>query len=387
MVWLVTHMWVALLGAAFLGLLFGWSFRGILLKGKSRQAVVERDVAQTELDQAKAEIDSLYAAQRKAPEDDTPQVAAVVSSPSEQEEREAKLRQLGEELAKSKEEIEALRSEVLDDKTAVTAGAAALAGAGAAAVIAGGSNGEGPRLDDDLDQADATLEWRNRYLESRVRSLETQVHESSNAAVAVEVETEDETPTEPTGQPPVVVEGEESPEQELARLRWRNRYLEGRVAYYEGGEGEVEVEAGSNGHGGLAAAAGAAVATAASALVSDDESAEASESDDVETAADAVLHALENEEVAIDPVDPEKPDTLDKPRGTSGDDLTEISGIGPKIQDVLHEMGVYHFDQVADWSAENVAWVDEQLSFSGRIDREEWVSQAKALTEAVAEDA
>jgi predicted flap endonuclease-1-like 5' DNA nuclease len=240
------------------------------------------------------------------------------------------------------------------------------------------------------------LEWRNRYLESRVRSLETQAHELSNAAVVVEIETEseteDEAPAEPTGQPPVVVEGEETPQQELARLRWRNRYLEGRVAYYEGGEGEVEAEAGSNGHGGLAAAAGAAVAAAAAtALVSDDDDNEASESDDDETAADAVLHALENEEAvtepAPDPVDPEKPDTLDKPRGKSGDDLTEISGVGPKIQDVLHEMGVYHFDQVADWSAENVAWVDEQLSFSGRIDREEWVSQAKALTEAVAEDA
>jgi predicted flap endonuclease-1-like 5' DNA nuclease len=61
------------------------------------------------------------------------------------------------------------------------------------------------------------------------------------------------------------------------------------------------------------------------------------------------------------------------------DDLTLIGGIGPKIQDVLNSLGIFHFDQIADWKPENVAWVDEYLSFSGRIVREGWVEQAAVL--------
>ncbi|MCA1296925.1 NADH-quinone oxidoreductase subunit NuoE [Stappia indica] len=74
-----------------------------------------------------------------------------------------------------------------------------------------------------------------------------------------------------------------------------------------------------------------------------------------------------------------EPELLAAPRGDGADDLKRIKGVGPKIEELLNELGVYHFDQIAGWDAENKAWVDTRLSFKGRIDREEWVEQAKLL--------
>ena len=61
------------------------------------------------------------------------------------------------------------------------------------------------------------------------------------------------------------------------------------------------------------------------------------------------------------------------------DDLKQIKGIGSVLQDKLNELGVYQFQQIADWTDEHVAWMNDFLSFSGRIDREEWREQAKVL--------
>lgn len=61
------------------------------------------------------------------------------------------------------------------------------------------------------------------------------------------------------------------------------------------------------------------------------------------------------------------------------DDLKQIRGIGEKIEKTLNELGIFTFEQIANWSNENVAWVDEYLSFKGRIQREEWIEQAKLL--------
>ena len=61
------------------------------------------------------------------------------------------------------------------------------------------------------------------------------------------------------------------------------------------------------------------------------------------------------------------------------DDLTRISGIGPKLEKQLNAMGIYQLAQLADLSAEQICWVDEKLSFKGRIHREDWVGQAAAL--------
>ncbi len=63
----------------------------------------------------------------------------------------------------------------------------------------------------------------------------------------------------------------------------------------------------------------------------------------------------------------------------SGEDkLTDINGIGPVIEGKLNAMGVTTFKQIAEFSAEDVERIDGELNFKGRIEREEWISQAKA---------
>jgi NADH-quinone oxidoreductase subunit E len=74
-----------------------------------------------------------------------------------------------------------------------------------------------------------------------------------------------------------------------------------------------------------------------------------------------------------------KPTGLSEPRGGKPDDLKRISGVGPVNEERLNALGIFHFDQVAAWTAEEIAWVDEHLSFHGRIEREDWVGQAKKL--------
>ena len=55
-------------------------------------------------------------------------------------------------------------------------------------------------------------------------------------------------------------------------------------------------------------------------------------------------------------------------------------GVGPVLEKLLHKLGFYHFDQVAGWTASEIAWVDENLEgFKGRVTRDSWVAQAKEL--------
>ena len=62
------------------------------------------------------------------------------------------------------------------------------------------------------------------------------------------------------------------------------------------------------------------------------------------------------------------------------DDLKKLSGVGPALEKKLHEAGVTPFAQIAAWTEEDIAAMDEKLSFKGRIEREGWVDQAKELT-------
>jgi predicted flap endonuclease-1-like 5' DNA nuclease len=62
------------------------------------------------------------------------------------------------------------------------------------------------------------------------------------------------------------------------------------------------------------------------------------------------------------------------------DDLKRLKGVGPKLETMLNEMGIYRFDQIATFTPDNLAWVDANLTaFKGRPTRDDWVSQAKAL--------
>ena len=61
------------------------------------------------------------------------------------------------------------------------------------------------------------------------------------------------------------------------------------------------------------------------------------------------------------------------------DDLKKLSGVGPALEKKLHAAGVRTFAQIAAWTGADVAAMDEQLSFKGRIEREGWIAQAKEL--------
>ncbi len=76
---------------------------------------------------------------------------------------------------------------------------------------------------------------------------------------------------------------------------------------------------------------------------------------------------------------PAAPELLKKPRGKA-DDLKLIWGVGPAFEKLLNKTGVWHFDQIASWSAADIKHVDALLKgFQGRIARDEWVKQAKKL--------
>ena len=75
-----------------------------------------------------------------------------------------------------------------------------------------------------------------------------------------------------------------------------------------------------------------------------------------------------------------KPRTLDAPLDGMADDLKKIKGIGAKMEALCNRLGFWHFDQIANWTDDEVAWVDAKLEgFKGRVTRDDWVAQAKLL--------
>ena len=406
MQWLIANMWMALAAATVLGLFFGFSFRGLMGGSRIRRAQVEREIAKTELTQSKAEVEALYAAQRKRKEESAQAVGGDDSLQAELDERESRISSLGDELASARAELEQLKSEGSSDGNLLETAGAAAAGAVAGVVLSDGDSEELTQLRDRnvwLEERVSTLEadlsalpaaapvaaaettvaaagpeqeklkWQTAYLRQRVDALEAGIVATAAAATpvaAVAVAAAIEEPAANDG------EAGESDE-ELARLRWRNRYLEGRLAYFEADEGED----------------GAADAAETPAEDSSEESIEpapeAAESDS-EAAADAEPDEAEPDEPA--PVEEEvhpseamlaelegvQPEQISKP-DEGGDDLTAITGVGPRIGEVLNELGIWTYAQIAAWTPDNETWIENHLSFKGRVSRENWVEQAKTL--------
>ncbi|MEO1201027.1 MAG: hypothetical protein AAFX39_17690, partial [Pseudomonadota bacterium] len=73
------------------------------------------------------------------------------------------------------------------------------------------------------------------------------------------------------------------------------------------------------------------------------------------------------------------------PKGAP-DDLTRISGVGEVIVEKLNALGITQFEQIANFSDDDIAKVDERLNFKGRIEREDWISQARALIAEATQD-
>ena len=171
---------------------------------------------------------------------------------------------------------------------------------------------------------DMLLRWRLLYLERRVAHLQAQT-----AAAAQ--------PVQPEPAPPV---SESAPDPD--RWKWRARYLEARVRHLE--------------------------QRPVAALSREPEA------------------QIEAEEALPPPSDQprRKPPVLSSPRDGAPDDLTLIDGFSALQQSTLYSIGVYHFDQIAAWTPENVAWVDHYLRLRGRIDEEDWVDQAASLARELA---
>ena len=76
-----------------------------------------------------------------------------------------------------------------------------------------------------------------------------------------------------------------------------------------------------------------------------------------------------------------QPVLLTEAREGAKDNLQLIKGVGKVLEEVLNETGIYHFDQIANLTSEEVVWLDNSMSCPGRIEREAWVSQTKDLAQ------
>jgi predicted flap endonuclease-1-like 5' DNA nuclease len=390
MTWLVTHMYAVLAATGAASLLLGWAVRGAFARARIDKVIGERRIIQADLDGSKEEIERLYSAQRRASLDG----ATSVADPAVKAEIDSRDKRIADLTA----EINRLKSE---PKKPV----------GGPPVIAAPPLAEGAE--------EPTLVWRNRHLESRIRHLESVVatpNEAPEAAVAVAAPAmsavpaasgsidldkqrwrleylttrakalEEELlarPSAPALAPadvpapqPAETAAPGGDQEELARLRWRNRFLEGRLAYFEGEKTEKDVKA-TAAPAPLPASAAAMAAAVATAAPRDDAPLASALLSRLEQA-DAELDAAEAV-ATVSALEKVQPQALKGPVEGKADDLTAIGGIGPKIQDVLFKLGIYHFDQIASWTPENVAWINQHLDFEGRIQREGWVEQAAVL--------
>lgn len=74
-----------------------------------------------------------------------------------------------------------------------------------------------------------------------------------------------------------------------------------------------------------------------------------------------------------------QPEILTQPREGKKDNLSLIKGVGNVLETRLNDLGIYHFEQIALWDIEQQLWVSIQISFPGKVKREDWVKQAKEL--------
>lgn len=73
---------------------------------------------------------------------------------------------------------------------------------------------------------------------------------------------------------------------------------------------------------------------------------------------------------------------LAAPRDGKADNLRLLRGIGPRLEKILHSMGVFHFDQIAGWTETDLAAIDRRLGdFAGRAVRDKWIEQSRKLVD------
>ena len=221
----------------------------------------------------------------------------------------------------------------------------------------------GKKVDGDLSvegeaalRAEAdSLRARVQELEGRVSTRDTEISglkgklATSAAAAAAGA-------AAVTAAPAAAAASNESSDDDTYALEWRNRYLAARVKYLESQVSEAPKP----------------VAKKAPAK------AKAAPKPKVKAAPKPKAKAAPKPKAKAAP----KPKVLytDGPTDGAPDDLKLIKGIGPKFEKDLNGKGIYYFRQIAAWKKKDVEMVDGVIdSFPGRIERDEWVKQAKGL--------
>ena len=415
MIELLASLWAYLAGAGIIGLILGWAFRGVFIPPAKTVNVTVPAVAQPA---------ELSAEQKTKLEDAEKAAIALKTAQERMGQMEGMINGLRRDTEIARQTIGSLESELQAAKAAAIPDAAEdeahardvwktrylesrvrflegkLEDAAQPAPEPAVSSEDLTRVEAERDAAlaelgalksdttaeqasaqTARLDWQNRYLKARLNVLEAGAATPEVAPVAQPVDTADKVADLKSeiaalkGKLSEASDGSGESEQELARLRWRNRYLEGRLNYLEAAS--------------LDAAADADDSIIADAVPMDtpettSEDPDDDTDDDGMSATSKVLAILERAEarsarpVEAAPVDETRPESLDAPNGKA-DDLKRIGGIGPKIEGILNSLGIFHFSQIAVWTEGEVAWIDGYLRFQGRVTREQWVEQAKSL--------
>ena len=95
---------------------------------------------------------------------------------------------------------------------------------------------------------------------------------------------------------------------------------------------------------------------------------------------DKIKADMRRGKVVTAPGTPRQPELLKQPRGGKTDDLSLIWGVADKLAEKLNTMGIWHFEQIAKWTPEEIAWFESQNDgFKGRVARDKWIEQAQKL--------
>jgi len=75
----------------------------------------------------------------------------------------------------------------------------------------------------------------------------------------------------------------------------------------------------------------------------------------------------------------DRPALYAQPSEGAPDDLTRLRGVGPKMAAALNAEGVFYLSQVAAWSDGEADWIDARIAARGRVRRDDWPGQARAM--------
>ncbi|RIJ30813.1 hypothetical protein [Henriciella algicola] len=420
------YVWFILAGAVVFGFVLAWILRGLKKSPAEQRAIVDRDIALLELQQTKDELDSLFAAQRKF-KAETKAAADAGADPALR----AQVEKLQAELAAARAGLE-----VAPKAQAELAAPPETLSAPAPAESEGSAEQKASaKASADAEMRNALIA-RNEYLEARMHDVELRLHHMAKEVSVAKVQ---ESPAISSSKdawlanylglraealqaklqetlnssgkkqalanvqsaPELSKEDTEARDEEMARLRWRNRYLESRLAYLGQPSSRPSAPASPAATSGERAANPASspsrpAPSAAQAPVRPGQPASAPRL--AETSPDRLaargprftspFSALANSAPAKKQAPPiaaasSRPTPIKPPAKQTADgqadDLTRISGLSSSIELKLNEIGIWHYAQIASWTDQHLEWVDRSFGLDGQAKREGWVAQASQL--------